>query len=336
MAGPRISERFIVTLAPLLALSACSFDAVGLTQTGEAITTGSSEASTGVGPTSDPSTVDPTGSVTTESPTSVGPAGEMSASDGTGPVEPMTSTSTTEAVTTMTSTGDDTGTDTSTGPGTTGCEEQMFYKDGDGDGFGDAALSKSACEAPDGYVLQDGDCDDKDSGSHPGSKELCDGADNDCDGVKDDFEPESNTECMGCEMYLYNPNNRVYLFCSGVKKWADAAVECGKRDAKLAKDIDGAHHTWLVAQLPNASGPWWIGGTAPGGDDKFKWTIDDSVVPGGDDSRWAGLRPAGGGNDRMVLVSGGNFDLWAGANGKWYDREDKDNQPYICERAYTP
>lgn len=40
------------------------------------------------------------------------------------------------------------------------------YADSDGDGYG-----------------QDADCDDQDPGSHPGAVEVCDLADNDCDGT---------------------------------------------------------------------------------------------------------------------------------------------------------
>ncbi|MCB9777087.1 MAG: hypothetical protein H6742_00820 [Alphaproteobacteria bacterium] len=56
-----------------------------------------------------------------------------------------------------------------------------WYADGDGDGFGDDADAVSACEAPDGYVADGGDCNDLDEWTWPGAEELCDGADNDCD-----------------------------------------------------------------------------------------------------------------------------------------------------------
>jgi len=61
-----------------------------------------------------------------------------------------------------------------------------WYLDGDGDGFGDPLGDRLACAAPHGYVEDASDCDDRTELSHPGADELCDGADNDCDGEADE------------------------------------------------------------------------------------------------------------------------------------------------------
>jgi hypothetical protein len=56
-----------------------------------------------------------------------------------------------------------------------------WYADVDGDGFGDAAASLEACDAPADHVSNDGDCDDTTAAARPGAAEICDGLDNDCD-----------------------------------------------------------------------------------------------------------------------------------------------------------
>lgn len=64
-----------------------------------------------------------------------------------------------------------------------------FFRDYDGDGFGDAGQSQNACTAPAGYVADATDCDDLSSTTAPGRAERCDGADNDCDGSVDEGLP---------------------------------------------------------------------------------------------------------------------------------------------------
>ncbi len=46
---------------------------------------------------------------------------------------------------------------------------QTWYRDMDMDGFGDPTLFQEACEQPDGYVLDNGDCDDNDMNVNPNS-----------------------------------------------------------------------------------------------------------------------------------------------------------------------
>jgi hypothetical protein len=70
-----------------------------------------------------------------------------------------------------------------------------FFRDGDGDGFGDPALSVEACAAPAGYVADGSDCDDAQASVHPDAAEVCDGADNDCDGAVDVIGGEDVCAC---------------------------------------------------------------------------------------------------------------------------------------------
>jgi len=60
-----------------------------------------------------------------------------------------------------------------------------WYGDADGDGYGATTFVEVACDPPSLYVDNAEDCDDLDPSSYPGATELCDDADNDCDGTVD-------------------------------------------------------------------------------------------------------------------------------------------------------
>ena len=61
-----------------------------------------------------------------------------------------------------------------------------WYADADADGFGDPDSAYEVCDPPPGYVDNAEDCDDTDGSSFPGGEEVCDEADNDCDGTVDE------------------------------------------------------------------------------------------------------------------------------------------------------
>ncbi|MDP2314764.1 MAG: MopE-related protein [Pseudomonadota bacterium] len=64
--------------------------------------------------------------------------------------------------------------------------ESGWHADADADGYGDAAATTLACDAPEGFVTDAADCDDADATVSPAGTETCDGADEDCDGTVDD------------------------------------------------------------------------------------------------------------------------------------------------------
>ena len=60
-----------------------------------------------------------------------------------------------------------------------------WYLDTDGDSYGDPATAVNSCDAPAGYIWDNGDCDDANFAINPAAQEICDGLDNDCDGLID-------------------------------------------------------------------------------------------------------------------------------------------------------
>ncbi len=64
--------------------------------------------------------------------------------------------------------------------------QSTFYADTDGDLFGDAMTTESACSPSAGYVANNTDCDDSNTAINPGATEVCNGLDDDCVGGSDD------------------------------------------------------------------------------------------------------------------------------------------------------
>lgn len=69
---------------------------------------------------------------------------------------------------------------------TQGCVSTNYYLDSDGDGFGDPNVEMQACSQPQGYVLNDLDCNDGNFDIHPDAQEICDNLDNNCNGSIDE------------------------------------------------------------------------------------------------------------------------------------------------------
>jgi hypothetical protein len=63
-----------------------------------------------------------------------------------------------------------------------------FYLDEDGDGFGVGA-TMNTCTLPAGYATVAGDCDDDNDLVYPGAEELCNGRDDNCNGMPDEGLP---------------------------------------------------------------------------------------------------------------------------------------------------
>jgi hypothetical protein len=60
-----------------------------------------------------------------------------------------------------------------------------YYADADGDSFGDINNPLDACVIPAGYVTNSADCNDNNANQNTASTEICNGEDDDCDGIID-------------------------------------------------------------------------------------------------------------------------------------------------------
>jgi hypothetical protein len=109
-----------------------------------------------------------------------------------------------------------------------------WYADADGDGYGDADSSTAACEQPSGYVADSTDCDDDEAAANPGTAEVCDEIDNDCDGdtdegVQDTFYADDDGDGFG-------DADDTTEACEAPSGYTADATDCDDADAAVNPD----------------------------------------------------------------------------------------------------
>ena len=103
-----------------------------------------------------------------------------------------------------------------------------YYRDSDDDGYGDSSQTARACDQPSGYVSQGGDCDDTDRNIHPGASEVCNGADDDCDGSVD--EGVKTTYFRDSDGDGYGVSSQTKLSCAQPSGYAIYSGDCDDTD----------------------------------------------------------------------------------------------------------
>ncbi|MFO0838498.1 MAG: putative metal-binding motif-containing protein [Phycisphaerae bacterium] len=128
-----------------------------------------------------------------------------------------------------------------------------WYRDADGDGFGNAAAAVQNCTQPAGYVANARDCDDTNAAVYPGAAEVCDGFDNDCDGVLATVESDDDGDGVpNCADVCPDGDDRADADADGVP---DACDNCltGANASQADRDGDGVGDA--CDNCPNRSNP---------------------------------------------------------------------------------
>ena len=216
-----------------------------------------------------------------------------------------------------------------------------YYYDGDSDGYGLALTNQCLC-APSGSfsALAVGDCNDSDASVHPYAAEICDGADNDCDGVSD----EENAS--GCTTYYYDLDNDGYGLTGDSECWCSPNGTYRGTSSGDCDDNDFAIHPGATEWCDSADND--CDGSideqnAQGCDDYYLDADDDGFGVDGDSQCWCaeqGLYRANSGGDCDDLDPLVNPDAAEQCNGvddncdgfiAW-DEEDTDGDAYmVCQ-----
>lgn len=161
-----------------------------------------------------------------------------------------------------------------------GFVEIRFFRDRDGDGYGDPATSRMELRKPAGHVANKLDCDDSRASDNPAATEVLDGRDNDCDGRTDEgarnYYPdvdgdgfggnrgaiqsleapvgyvETNTDCD-------DNNNRIFPGAreefDSTDNDCDGAVDEGFTTRQYFRDVDGDGFGDPSASLTDVEAP---------------------------------------------------------------------------------
>ncbi|MBM4392408.1 MAG: hypothetical protein FJ090_14905, partial [Deltaproteobacteria bacterium] len=192
--------------------------------------------------------------------------------------------------------------------------ESTWYADDDGDGYGDAAYSTTACDAPSGYVADDTDCEDGDADVNPGEAEVCNTIDDNCDGDKD--ESGCPSDCATAEY-----GDHVYMFCDSALTWSAGRTICQTYGYDLTTVNDSSENTWLVdIAYFFYVGKWWTGYSDAATEGTWVWANGETATY----TNWHSGEPNNVGNEDCMQL--GRFGSYT-----WNDEPCTSPFRYICE-----
>lgn len=118
---------------------------------------------------------------------------------------------------------------------------QTWYGDLDDDGYGFPGATTEGCSQPNGYVDNDLDCDDSNSGVYPGAPEICDGAANDCDGDRDGWVSDD-----GMATFISADKETVIDVSDQLSLSTDSPTTYTLSEPGVLTLCDGTWHTRLI------------------------------------------------------------------------------------------
>jgi hypothetical protein len=222
-----------------------------------------------------------------------------------------------------------------------------WYADADGDGYGDASSTQESCTQPAGYSANGDDCDDGDPSARPGGVEVCDGADNDCDGAIDGSGAlDASNWYADADGDGYGDDATVVEDCSAPSGHVASSGDCNDGDAAVSpaavescdnidNDCDG---TIDGANSVDAS-TWYADGDGDGDGDSNNAIVaceapSGAVATGGDcDDADAALNHLDADSDGASSCDGDCDDSDAGLNLSDADADGENTCDGDCDDA---
>jgi hypothetical protein len=117
--------------------------------------------------------------------------------------------------------------------------QNTYYADTDNDGYGDSNTTVNACTVPTGYVWDSSDCDDSSATTNPASYEVCDGSDNNCDGVIDEASAlNAETWYLDADSDGYGGTSSTDISCNQPTGYVADNTDCDDSSSSIYPGAD--------------------------------------------------------------------------------------------------
>jgi large repetitive protein len=110
----------------------------------------------------------------------------------------------------------------------------VWFLDGDGDGYGDGEQSLTTCTQPIGHVEDGSDCDDNDDDISPAAAEVCNGEDDDCDGEVDAASTDAPDWFPDTDGDGYGVAEGSVQGCDALDGYVSNTDDCDDADASIS------------------------------------------------------------------------------------------------------
>jgi len=155
-----------------------------------------------------------------------------------------------------------------------------WFRDDDGDGFGDADATHQACTQPSGWVQSDGDCDDTDEAIHPDALETCNEVDDNCNHRVDEDATDAPTWYSDSDADGYGDPDSEHVACEQPSGTVADASDCDDQHASAnpaAAERCNGHDDDCDGQIDEDDSedalPWWVDSDGDGYGDSSVETI---------------------------------------------------------------
>lgn len=169
-----------------------------------------------------------------------------------------------------------------------GIPTTTWYFDADSDGFGNPATAMEACSQQNGYVDNSLDCDDYDPNVNPGALEICDGIDNDCNGMVDDNAIDAQIWYQDADSDGFGNPSQTTTACSAPNGYVANSTDCDDADASInpatIEICDGKDNNCdgTIDENPIDGSIWYIDADSDGfGNPEINFSVTACTQPNG-------------------------------------------------------